>query len=189
MKMLFTVLVVLTGLLYLVLLTSLAGMHALDPAGRALSDAYGVLLAIGLWGLLAGMLAAARTKGAFPSFSGWAVLILLPASLSAMLATLSVFTSPLSPRWLLVPAVVPPFVLALFAVALWFPTQRLRVQSFRVNCAIWGSILLLSALPWLHVVKPSTEKAGYVEERETHADPAPNDLAPATEHPSPYLFE
>jgi len=163
MKALFVVLAGLAALLLLMQVGNLASMHADDPMGRGLSDAFGVFLSIGLWVVLAVMMLATRTKTAFPSFSGWAVLVLWPVSLAAMLATSSLFTSTLSPRWLVVPVAVPPLVLGVFAVALWIPALRSRVQSAGVNRAIWGSVLLLSALPWFFVGNQSQENAAYAE--------------------------
>jgi hypothetical protein len=160
---LFAVFLLLAGLVFVALVANLASMHASDPMGRGMSYAFGVFLSIGLWVLLAGMLVAARTKGVFPSFSGWAVLLLLPASLAAMLATHSLFKSTLSPRWSIIPAAVPPLLLGFFAVALWFPVLRSRIQSFGLNCIVWGSVLLLSALPWVHLAKQSREIAAYGE--------------------------
>ncbi len=153
MKILFPALLVLAGLLFLIQVANLASMHASDPMGRYMSKTFGIFLTIGLWVLLAGTLAVARTKGPFPSFSSWAVLILLPASLAAMLATNSLFGSTLSPRWLILPVAVPPLLLALFAVALWVPALRPGVESFSVNCVVWGLVLLLSAPPWFYLVK------------------------------------
>jgi hypothetical protein len=124
-----------------------------------MSHAFGVFLSIGLWLLLAGLFAVARTKGAFPSFSSWAILVLLPASLAAVLATNSLFKSTLSPRWLIIPVAVPPVFLALFAVALWVPALRSGVLSFAMNPGVWGAVMLLSALPWIFVVKQSRESA------------------------------
>jgi hypothetical protein len=113
--------------------------------------------------LLAALYALARTKGAFPCFSRSAVLVLLPASFAALMATLSLFKSTPSARWLIVPAVAAPTILLLFAVALWFPSLRPRVGSFGVNCAIWGSVLLLSALPWLRLVRQAQMDAARQE--------------------------
>jgi hypothetical protein len=150
-----TVVVVLTAFLFVLQVGNLASMHASDPFGRGMSSAFGIPLSIGLWLLLAAMLIAARTRDAFPSFSGWAVLILMPVSLAAMLETNSLFQSTLSPRWLIISAAVPPFLLALFAIALCVPILRPRVQSVAANGAIWGSVLLLSVIPWFEAVRQS----------------------------------
>lgn len=168
MNLLFVILLVLAGLLFLAQLANLVSMHTNDPFGRGMSHAFGVFLCIGLWALLAGLLAVARTKGAFPAFSGWAILILLPASLTAMLATNNLFKSTLSPRWLVIPVAVPPLLLAFFAIALWVPALRSRVLSFEMNCALCGAVLLLSALPWIFVVKQSKEHARDAAESNSH---------------------
>jgi hypothetical protein len=166
MNVLFIVLLVLASLLLLTQVANLLSMHASDPFGRGLSQAFGAFLSIGLWVLLAGLCALARTKGAFPSFSGWAVLVLLPASLAAMLVTNSLFESTLSSRWLVIPVAAPPVLLTFFAIALWVPALRSGVLSFEMNCAVWGAVLLMAALPWFFARKQSKENAGYAAELE-----------------------
>jgi hypothetical protein len=164
MNVLFIIVLILAGLLFLLQVANLLSMQTSDPFGRGMSQAFGVFLSIGLWVLLAGLFAMAWTKGDFPSFSGLAVLVLLPASLSAMLATNHLFKSVLGPRWLVIPAAMPPMLLAFFAIALWVPALRSGVQSFEMNCAVWGTVLLLSAVPWIFVVNQSRENASYAAE-------------------------
>lgn len=153
MKLLFIVLLVLAAVLYAAQMANLLSMHSSDPFGRGMAQALGVFLTVGLGLLLAGLFALARGKGAFPSFSGWAILLLLPASLAAMLVTNNLFKSTVSPRWLILPVAVLPVLLALFAIALWVPDLRSRLLSFEMNCIVWGTVLLLSALPWIFAVK------------------------------------
>jgi hypothetical protein len=81
-----------------------------------------------------------------------------------MLATNHLFKSVLGPRWLVIPAAMPPMLLAFFAIALWVPALRSGVQSFEMNCAVWGTVLLLSAVPWIFVVNQSRENASYAAE-------------------------
>src|SRR5690349_5860738 len=103
MNIIFTILAVLSGLLLLAQLANLVEMQRSDPLGRSLSHSFGILITIGLWILIIALLALARTKGPFPAFASWAVLVLLPASLAAQLAINNLFKSSLEVRWLIVP--------------------------------------------------------------------------------------
>src|SRR5678815_4206219 len=123
-------------------------MQRSDPLGRALSHSFGIIITIGLWIVIVALLALARTKGAFPTFAGWAVVILLTASLAAQLAANNLGKSTLEVRWLIVPTALLSLVPILFAVALWVPWLRPVIESSRTNCFVWGSLLLLCALPW-----------------------------------------
>jgi hypothetical protein len=161
-----TVAVALTAFLFVVQVGNLASMHDSDPFGRGMSYAVGIPLSVGLWLLIGALLITAKTRVAFPSFSGWAVLILMPVSLAAMLETNSLFQSTLSSRWLIISAAVPPLLLVLFAIALCIPLLRPRVQSVAANGGIWGMVLVLSVIPWFEAVRQSRAIAAYNENAE-----------------------
>src|SRR5678815_4633405 len=103
MNSLFSALLVLACLLLILQVTNLISMRKDDAYGREMSRALGILLSIGIWGILAVLITLARTRGPFPSFLGWAVLVLLPASLAAIIAVHKLFRNPPGPAWLIPP--------------------------------------------------------------------------------------
>jgi hypothetical protein len=151
MSILFKVLVVLACALFLLQVASLADARGSDAMGVSMARSFGVLIAIALWAVLAGLLLTARTRGPFPSFGGWAALVLVPTSLGAavtMLAGLSHRT----PWWLHLTPLATPFLMGFYALALWMPAWRPVIEAPRANLAVWGLILGLSVLPvpgWL----------------------------------------
>ena len=67
-------------------LTNLVTLHDSDPAGNALSQAFGAVMLLGLWVLLAVVLVGVGWRGGMPPWVKVCALILHPASLAASLA-------------------------------------------------------------------------------------------------------
>jgi hypothetical protein len=153
MNIVFIILLALAFLLFAGQVANLLSMPGSDASNHSLCQSIGILLSIGLWLLLAVLLSIAKTKGAFPPLSGWLVFFALPASFAAMIAAVNLFESGFNGRWLVVPVAVSPFLIGLFAAALWFPSLRSHVELSAVNVGVWGSILVFSTVPWLCTLK------------------------------------
>jgi hypothetical protein len=138
---------------------NLLSMPGGDAFSRGMSQSVGILLSIGLWVLLIALLVMARTRGPFPFFSGWAVFLAVPASFAAMFVAVNLFEAGFRGWWLVVPVGIPALLVALFTVAVWFPRFRSHVEPLGVNYGIWGSILLLTAIPWLCRLRESQVQA------------------------------
>src|SRR5437773_7483083 len=102
-------------LLWALLLGSLTELTGSDPAGNALSRAFGALAIIVLWALLAGLAIVAFVRGVMPQAAALAALTLIPASGWAAMAALELLAQPHLPPFywpIIVPAVVPPLVVS-----------------------------------------------------------------------------
>jgi len=149
MNMLFGLLLLLFCVLLAAQTANLFFITQADPLSRAIWNALGSFLSIGIWIVLATLFSLARKKGAFSSFSVWALVISMPLSFTAMITTADVFKSGFSERWLIVSASTLPLLLACFAVALWFEQLRAKVESLSVMSVFWGLILLLASIPFI----------------------------------------
>jgi len=146
---------ILTGLLLvaaLVLwvgaLATLGTLTASDPAGNALSEAYGTLLLLSCWGLLAVLLVVAGGRGELAGWVRLAAVALVPLTGAAAVAILRLLKDPAAPRWpMVVPALSGALLLAYTALAL-FPAVRGRVAGLPVDAAVWGALLVLGVAPW-----------------------------------------
>lgn len=131
-----------------------------DAAGKGLAQAFAVLLTLALWGVLAGLLVMAGTKGQMPSWAGALAYVLLPASCAAAVAAGNLlrndgFRKPV-PAMMIVP-VATPLIIAAYAAWAFFPALRSAIPSAAAGSA-WGLVLALTLMPWPSVA--SQARAG-----------------------------
>jgi hypothetical protein len=136
---------ILALLFWVLALATLSDLAGSDPAGNAYAQAYGAIEIIILWGLLAVIAVIAFAKGDMPRLGALAALILIPASGLAAFAALELQARPeVSPlRWpLVVPALVPPLVMA-FCVWALLPSLRAAIPARIAGGIVWGAALVL----------------------------------------------
>jgi hypothetical protein len=141
------VVLLLTVLLWAAVIANSATLNSSDPAGNALSSAYGVFLVLALWALLALLLIIAGSRGGMPGWTRVAALLLVPASSAATLAALNLMSGQPGLRWPLVLPVLAPVLLLAFAAWCYFPAAQARVPGIYAGSAVWGTLLLLALLP------------------------------------------
>jgi hypothetical protein len=137
-------------LLWAGMLATLATLNDSDPAGNAMSQAFGALFTIAVWALLGVLVILAGIKGQMPGWTIAAAGLLLPASCVAALAAGDLLKDTLdSPaRWpILVPAVAP-LLIAAFALWVYFPRIHQAVPAALAGSVVWGLVLALSIAPW-----------------------------------------
>lgn len=135
-------------LLWVGALATLGSLTASDPAGNALSEAYGTLMLLACWGLIAVLLVVAGVRGELVGWIRLAAVVLVPLTGAAAVAVLQLLRDPGAPRWpIVVPALSGALLLAHAALAL-FPALRSRVAGLPVDAVAWGALLVLGAAPW-----------------------------------------
>jgi hypothetical protein len=142
---------------------TLADLAGSDAAGNGLAQAFGLVEVVVVWLLLAALTALAAVKGSVSPVHRIAAAALVPASGVAALLALQLLSSPaVAPyRWpLLVPAAVPPLVVA-FALWTLAPAAQRVAPAGRVGNVAWGATLLLcmSMLPMWQVRQNHLERA------------------------------
>lgn len=162
MNIVFILLLVITGALWLALFGCASNAHSSDGAGRGIAQALGLFFAIGLWLALAGVLGMSAAKHAFPRVSAFAVFALHPASVAAAIATLSLLGSSYGPRWLLAVALAPPALMLAYAATNYFVASRTPALVTVLPSVVWGVTAALSLCPWPLMLKRSRENAVYV---------------------------
>ena len=157
---LFGAVLLLTLLLYLVLVVNLTTMNQSDPAGNSLSQAAAVLMAIGLWILLAGLALWAGLKAQLPARLIIAVLVLIAASGAAALAAIQLLSDSLyRARWPILVPVLAPLLIIGFSLWAWFPGLRPSFPGGRAGSLAGTALLLLSVAPWPALVYRSRHRA------------------------------
>ena len=143
------VLLILTGLCWLLLLVGLAGVvgndaHGDQTMGKGLSAVLAIACACLIWLCLAGLLMVAGSQDILVGWPRIAALILHPASCAAALAAFYLVDNPQT-RWpALIPALLPP-LLAVYVFSLYHPNWIPAISSGRI---VWGAVLVLSIAPW-----------------------------------------
>lgn len=146
---------ILTGLLLVAALVlwvgaiaTLGTLTASDPAGNALSEAYGTLLLLACWGLVAVLLVVAGARGELAGWVRLAAVVLVPLTGAVSVGILQLLKDPGVPRWaIVVPALGGALLLAYTALAL-FPSLRSRAAGLPVDTVVWGALLVLGLAPW-----------------------------------------
>jgi hypothetical protein len=148
--------------LWVLQLATLADLGRSDAAGDALAQACASVEILALWAVLFVMAAVASLERAVPKVATLAALVLVPASGFAALTALRLLADPdVSPHhWpIVIPALVPPLVLAFCAWAS-IPSMRAAVPAGFAAAIAWGGTLVLCALlaPLLHVRNVATDR-------------------------------
>ena len=126
-------------------------MNALTPMGggeAAFSDAYAAfLIVVGLWIVLAVMLAVGGLMGSMPHWAGWIAVPLLPLSGVAAFAAIDMCSRNMRG------AVVFPAALALIIAfyAYWARSTHLheKMPAKNISGPVWGAVFFLSVLALL----------------------------------------
>ena len=121
-----------------------------DAAGNALSQAFGVLMAIALFVLLGVLVVLAGVRGGMPGWMRAAAIILVPASGAATVAAIEVLSQGTEwpVRWPLVIPILAPALLVAFALWTYLPPLRALVPASAVGPIVWAGLALLSVAPW-----------------------------------------
>ena len=132
-------------LFWVLALATLSGLASSDAAGNGYAQAYAAIELFILWSLLALVTFIAGVKGQMTVPAVLAAAILIPASGVVAFVVLGLLSKPALPPFLwpiVIPAVVPPLVLAFDLWAL-FPSLRAAVPARLAGGAVWSVTLLL----------------------------------------------
>jgi len=146
----FTLVLVLAAVLWAATVANTITIRSSDPAGNALSHAFGVLMAIALWALLAILVVLAAIRGVMPVWMRLAAVVLVPAASVATIGAIEVMSQATEwpVKWpLVVPILAPALVVAL---ALWAYVASIRaaVSTPIMAVIVFGGVMALSIAPW-----------------------------------------
>ena len=136
---------VLALMFWVLALATLSDLAGSDAAGNGYAQAYAAIEIIVLWGLLALIALIAGVKGAMTWPSAIAAAVLIPASGIVTFEVLELLSRPSLPpflRPLVIPAAVPPLVLAVSYWAL-IPPLHTVIGPRLAGGFVWGAVLLL----------------------------------------------
>jgi hypothetical protein len=146
----FTLVLVLAVVLWVATVANTITIRSSDPAGNALSHAFGVLMAIALWVLLAILVVLAAIRGIMPVWMRLAAVVLVPAGGVATIGAIEVMSQVTEwpVKWpLLVPIFAPALVVVL---ALWtyVPSMHTAVSAPIGAVIVFAGLTVLSIAPW-----------------------------------------
>lgn len=164
------VVLALTILLWIGVVMVAATINESDAAGNGLSFSFGVLMAGGLWLLIAVLLFTVGLQGVMPRRDQLAALLLVPASGAAAVVAFNLL------RLRAVPAGWPMAIIALapalaIGYAIWASSPRGRVMLSPdvASPLVWGTMLLLAVAPWpaliVHARATSSRQGAEAAER------------------------
>lgn len=143
------ILFALAVLVWVGVIATAATINDSDAAGNGLSYSLGVLMAIGLWVLLAALLISIGVRGLIPRAGVLAAVILVPASGAAAVAAFNLLRERAAPSgWpIIIPALVPALI---FVYVLWasLPGIRAMLPDPIATGIVWGAALILAMAPW-----------------------------------------
>jgi hypothetical protein len=152
MTILVSLLTLLALLVWVFLVATTATLTSSDAAGNGYAEYYAVFTSIGLWLLLAAILAIAGVRGGMSVRAIVCGVVLLPGSCAAAIAAVEILKHASESRWpIVVPILAPPLLLA-YAAWLYFPAVRAISCSQLTDAVIWGVLLVLSLAPWPKLV-------------------------------------
>jgi hypothetical protein len=137
-------------LMWAACLLNLLTLNSSDPAGNSLSHAFGMLMFIGLWLLLAAVTLLAAIKGKMPVWSKVAALPLLVMSCAAALTTVEVVRLHRGAGTLAIlsPAVTGLLMIGYCTVQLW-PRWSTWFAPDTLAAIVFAIVFLFALLPWI----------------------------------------
>ena len=146
----FTIVLMIALVLWAATVTNAMTIKSSDAAGNALSQAFGALMCIALFVMLAILVVLAAVRGDMPVWMRVAALVLVPASGIATVAAVEILGQGTEwpTRWpLVIPALAPALLIAL---ALWAyaPSLRGLVSATATGTVVFSALALLSVAPW-----------------------------------------
>jgi len=145
---LFSILLGLTGILLIGQTVNMHTMRRGDGFSRSMVVSVGALCTCVVWGLITVLLGLARMKIAYPSFSGWATLIILPTGFAAMLRVNYLMRSYEHSRWLIACVVVSVVILMTLSAVIRFEKALPWLESDGVNGLLWSVTTTFAAIPF-----------------------------------------
>jgi len=161
-------LLVLTLIAWAAVVANSATLNSSDPAGNALSSAYGVFLVLALWILLAILMVVAGLRGGMPGWAKPAAVLLVPGSCAATLVATNLMSGQPGLRWPLLLPVLAPFLILGYAAWCYFPGIRSAVSPVGAGALAWGTLAVLSLLPLPALA--SRNREAHVNQRRIDAD-------------------
>ena len=174
MSILFAILLGLAAVLWIAFIAGSLSLHGSDAAGNGLSRAFAMLAGIALWALLALLLVVAAIAGEMPAAAAVAAVLLVPASGFAAQAALQAMIEDRRLKW---PAIAPaalPGVIIAYALWCFFPSLQATIGPALAGGVAGGSVLVLSALPFLARLSQARARARQekITERKTPEETA-----------------
>jgi hypothetical protein len=153
-------LALLTILLYVGSIVNLVTMNKSDPAGNALSQAYGVFLEIGVWVLLAILSIVAATRDKASNVAIALGFLLVPAAGAASVCAASLLADSFyRARWPMIIPIVAPLLVLGTALWMFLPPVRAMIPSMPAGAIVALALVVLSIAPWPAVVYRSKHRA------------------------------
>jgi hypothetical protein len=140
------------GLTHLLLVGQAINLYTLrrgDGFSRSIAGSLGALCTCVMCGLIAVLLGLARSTAEFPALAGWAVIVLLPVGLAAMLRVNHLMRSYEHPRWFIVCVVLPAGLLIALSVAVQFRNVPEWLNEVGISAALWLGAMIVTAIPLL----------------------------------------
>ena len=146
----FVIVLVVTLLLWAATVANGVTMRSSDAAGNALSQAFGVFMALALFVLMAILLVLAAIRGEMPVWMRIAAVVVLPASGAATVAAIELLSQNTEwpVRWPLAIPVLAPALLVAIALWAYVPSLRAMAPAPVVGTVAFGALALLSLAPW-----------------------------------------
>ena len=146
----FTIVLILALVLWAATVANAVTIRSSDAAGNALSQAFGVLMAIALWVLLAILVILAAMRGDMPVWMRVGAFLLVPAACAATIGAIEVLSQGTEwpVKWpLVVPALAPALVVG-FALWAYLPSARALASAPVVGGVVFVALAALSIAPW-----------------------------------------
>jgi hypothetical protein len=123
-----------------------------DAAGNGIADAMAFLSTLIVWSLLglAVLLAAIRRR--IPLWSFLLAVVLMPLSAAAALGVTDLLSQDVDVFWMTVIQIAVPPMLVFYLAWATVPSWHRAISTRIAAGFVWGSILVLSALPWPQVI-------------------------------------
>jgi hypothetical protein len=146
----FTVLLGVAVLLWIATVANAISIRSSDAAGNALSQAFGVLMAIALFVLLALVLVLGVVRGEMPAWMRVALVVLVPASGAATVAAIEVLSQGTEwpVKWPLIVPILAPLILIVVAVWSYSPSLRAMTAPRAIGGVATIVLAGLSIAPW-----------------------------------------
>lgn len=148
MNWLFSILLGLAGVLLIGQTVNMHTMRRGDGFSRSMAVSLGGLCTCVVCGLIAVLLGLAKAKSTYPSFSGWAALIILPTGFAAMLRVNYLMRSYEHSRWLIACVVMPVVLLMTLSAVIRFEKALPWLENDGVNGLVWSVTTAFAAIPF-----------------------------------------
>jgi len=123
-----------------------------DAAGNGIADAFAFLGTLIVWSLLGLAMILAALRRRMPLWSFLLALVLVPLSGAAALGVTYLLDQDVDVFWMTIIQIAVPPMLVFYLAWATVPSLHKAISARTAAGIVWGSILVLSALPWPQVI-------------------------------------